>query len=65
MKGGGEGEGDGWRGEVMRRCKEQLVEQRAILKEEAKQIEGQFETLQGLSEQINKAVTINSDGHKK
>lgn len=43
-----------WKQEVMKRCKEQLVEQRRILQEEEKQIETEYDTMRNLAEQIKK-----------
>lgn len=44
----------------MRRCRQQLVEQRRLLEEEAKQLESEFELMCGLSEQIKKAYALQS-----
>jgi hypothetical protein len=50
----------------MRKCKEQLVEQRRILQEEEKQIENEYETLHNLSEQVKKVfVGLNQDAPRK
>ncbi len=38
----------------MRKCKEQLLEQRRILQAEQERMEEEYETLRGLSEQVKK-----------
>jgi hypothetical protein len=55
-----------WKNEVMKKCKEQLVEQRRILQEEEKQIENEYETLRCLSEQVKKVfVGLHPDSLRK
>jgi hypothetical protein len=51
-----------WKSDIMRKCKEQLVEQRKILQEEEKQIETEYETLRSLSDQVKKVfIGLNQD----
>jgi hypothetical protein len=38
-----------WKQEVMKKCKEQLVQQRQILQEEERTIEQEYETMRSLS----------------
>ena len=45
----------------MVKCRGQLVQQRRLLQDEARQLEAEHETMQELSEQMNRAVAVKGD----
>ena len=46
-----------WKKEVMKKCREKILEERNMLKEESKQLEKEYEVMESVSDQFKKLIS--------